>query len=76
LGFALCAFLVGGCLALRASSEWDYNIMYYRTHLRMGSFFIGVTFHYLRKHSVFSKDSAKYLKAQIMMLIPLYFYYL
>jgi hypothetical protein len=50
--------------------------MYYRTHLRMGSFFIGVTFHYLRKHSVFSKDSAKYLKAQIMMLIPLYFYYL
>jgi peptidoglycan/LPS O-acetylase OafA/YrhL len=56
LGYALCIFLVGLCLALRATSEWDYYIMYYRTHLRMGSFFIGVMFHFLRKYSVFSKD--------------------
>ena len=74
-GHTLTAVFIAACLMFRATSEKNYIYFYYPTHMRMGSYFLGVMFYFIRKQGIFSKEHAIFFKLQAICIIPLYFYY-
>ena len=75
LGYSFCGLLIATCLILRATSVTDYNILYYRTHLRMAAYFVGVLFYFIRKQEVFAKEMSLLFKWSSLLIVPMYLYY-